>query len=49
MKASKSLACAAYLECSARTREGVDEIFSEACRISSEKKKGAKKSKCSIL
>ena len=37
----------AYLECSAKTREGVREVFDSATRAALQKKKG--KSKCTVL
>ena len=39
----------AYLECSAKTKEGVREVFIRATRAALNKKKARKKGKCHIL
>ena len=39
----------AYLECSAKTKEGVREVFIKATRAALDKKKARKKGRCSLL
>lgn len=39
----------AYMECSAKTREGVQELFVHAARLSLKKRKFKKKEPCDLL
>ena len=43
------ICCERYVECSARLREGVDNVFMTAMQLSLQKTKKKKRSLCSIL
>lgn len=45
----KKIGAGKYLECSAKTNEGVREVFEHATRAALLTRKGKKKSKCMIL